>query len=141
MDITELIMTLVSKGTDYVLTQLPTLLRNKEISREDAQLLLLYAMVSDMRNMYKYIVDIHKYIIDMYKYIIESYKETTEMHKDLNEGFKSLNDRLRSIDEKLDFIISQLKVLNTNISITYELTSKIMARLMESSMSSLPKSA
>ncbi|MCG2892030.1 MAG: hypothetical protein L7H00_00700 [Vulcanisaeta sp.] len=127
MDITELIMTLVSKGTDYVLTQLPTLLRNKEISKEDAQLLLLYAMVSDMRN--------------MYKHIVESYKETTEMHKDLNEGFKSLNDRLRSIDEKLDFIISQLKVLNTNISITYELTSKIMARLMESSMSSLPKSA
>jgi len=129
-----LMITLVSKGTDYALTQLPTLLRNKEVSREDAELLLLYTMASDMRNMYKYIVDI-------YKYIIESYKETTEMRKDLNEGFKSLNDRLRSIDEKLDFVISQLKVLNTNISITYELTSKIMARLMESSMSSLPKSA
>jgi methyl-accepting chemotaxis protein len=126
MDITELMITLVSKGTDYALTQLPTLLRNKEVSREDAELLLLYTMASDMRN--------------MYKYVVESYKETTEMHKDLNEGFKDLNDRLRSIDEKLDFIISQLKVLNTNISITYELTSKIMARLMESSMSSLPKS-
>jgi len=126
-------MTLVSKGTDYAPTQLPTLLRNKEISREDAELLLLYTIASDMRNMYKYIVDIHKYVV-------ESYKETTEMRKDLNEGFKSLNDRLRSIDEKLDFIISQLKVLNTNISITYELTSKIMAKLMESSMSSLPKS-
>jgi len=121
-----LMITLVSKGTDYALTQLPTLLRNKEVSREDAELLLLYTMASDMRN--------------MYKYVVESYKETTEMHKDLNEGFKDLNDRLRSIDEKLDFIISQLKVLNTNISITYELTSKIMARLMESSMSSLPKS-
>ncbi|MDT7863026.1 MAG: hypothetical protein RQ877_01400 [Vulcanisaeta sp.] len=133
MDITELMITLVSKGTDYALTQLPTLLRNKEVSREDAELLLLYTMASDMRNMYKYVVDIHKYVV-------ESYKETTEMHKDLNEGFKDLNDRLRSIDEKLDFIISQLKVLNTNISITYELTSKIMARLMESSMSSLPKS-
>jgi len=128
-----LMITLVSKGTDYALTQLPTLLRNKEVSREDAELLLLYTMASDMRNMYKYVVDIHKYVV-------ESYKETTEMHKDLNEGFKDLNDRLRSIDEKLDFIISQLKVLNTNISITYELTSKIMARLMESSMSSLPKS-
>jgi len=126
MDITELMITLVSKGTDYALTQLPTLLRNKEVSREDAELLLLYTMASDMRN--------------MYKYVVESYKETTEMHKDLNEGFKDLNDRLKSIDEKLDFIISQLKVLNTNISITYELTSKIMARLMESSMSSLPKS-
>jgi len=121
-----LMITLVSKGTDYALTQLPTLLRNKEVSREDAELLLLYTMASDMRN--------------MYKYVVESYKETTEMHKDLNEGFKDLNDRLKSIDEKLDFIISQLKVLNTNISITYELTSKIMARLMESSMSSLPKS-
>jgi len=128
-----LMITLVSKGTDYALTQLPTLLRNKEVSREDAELLLLYTMASDMRNMYKYVVDIHKYVV-------ESYKETTEMHKDLNEGFKDLNDRLKSIDEKLDFIISQLKVLNTNISITYELTSKIMARLMESSMSSLPKS-
>jgi CRISPR/Cas system Type II protein with McrA/HNH and RuvC-like nuclease domain len=126
MDITELMITLVSKGTDYALTQLPTLLRNKEVSREDAELLLLYTIASDMRN--------------MYKYVVESYKETTEMHKDLNEGFKDLNDRLKSIDEKLDFIISQLKVLNTNISITYELTSKIMARLMESSMSSLPKS-
>ncbi|MFP3281161.1 MAG: hypothetical protein RXO76_08880 [Vulcanisaeta sp.] len=126
MDITELMITLVSKGTDYALTQLPTLLRNKEVSREDAELLLLYTMASDMRN--------------IHKYVVESYKETTEMHKDLNEGFKDLNDRLRSIDEKLDFIISQLKVLNTNISITYELTSKIMARLMESSMSSLPKS-
>ncbi|KUO84790.1 MAG: hypothetical protein AT716_01605 [Vulcanisaeta sp. MG_3] len=134
MDITELMITLISKGTDYALTQLPTLLRNKEVSREDAELLLLYTMASDMRNMYKYVVDIHKYVV-------ESYKETTEMHKDLNEGFKSLNERLRSIDEKLDFVISQLKVLNTNISITYELTSKIMARLMESSMSSLPKSA
>ena len=121
-----MMITLVSKGTDYALTQLPTLLRNKEVSREDAELLLLYTMASDMRN--------------MYKYVVESYKETTEMHKDLNEGFKDLNDRLKSIDEKLDFIISQLKVLNTNISITYELTSKIMARLMESSMSSLPKS-
>jgi len=121
-----LMITLVSKGTDYALTQLPTLLRNKEVSREDAELLLLYTMASDMRN--------------IHKYVVESYKETTEMHKDLNEGFKDLNDRLRSIDEKLDFIISQLKVLNTNISITYELTSKIMARLMESSMSSLPKS-
>jgi len=125
-----LMITLVSKGTDYALTQLPTLLRNKEVSREDAELLLLYTMASDM-----------KYIVDMYKYVVESYKETTEMHKDLNEGFKDLNDRLRSIDEKLDFIISQLKVLNTNISITYELTSKIMARLMESSMSGAPKSA
>ena len=121
-----MMITLVSKGTDYAPTQLPTLLRNKEVSREDAELLLLYTMASDMRN--------------MYKYVVESYKETTEMHKDLNEGFKDLNDRLKSIDEKLDFIISQLKVLNTNISITYELTSKIMARLMESSMSSLPKS-
>ena len=128
-----MMITLVSKGTDYALTQLPTLLRNKEVSREDAELLLLYTVASDMRNMYKYVVDIHKYVV-------ESYKETTEMHKDLNEGFKDLNDRLKSIDEKLDFIISQLKVLNTNISITYELTSKIMARLMESSMSSLPKS-
>ncbi|MFP3174573.1 MAG: hypothetical protein RXR44_08380 [Vulcanisaeta sp.] len=126
MDITELMITLVSKGTDYALTQLPTLLRNKEVFREDAELLLLYTMASDMRN--------------IHKYVVESYKETTEMHKDLNEGFKDLNDRLRSIDEKLDFIISQLKVLNTNISITYELTSKIMARPMESSMSSLPKS-
>jgi len=122
-----LMITLVSKGTDYALTQLPTLLRNKEVSREDAELLLLYTMASDMRN--------------IHKYVVESYKETTEMHKDLNEGFKDLNDRLRSIDEKLDFIISQLKVLNTNISITYELTSKIMARLMESSMSGAPKSA
>ena len=121
-----MMITLVSKGTDYALTQLPTLLRNKEVSREDAELLLLYTMASDMKN--------------TYKYVVESYKETTEMHKDLNEGFKDLNDRLKSIDEKLDFIISQLKVLNTNISITYELTSKIMARLMESSMSSLPKS-
>ena len=128
-----MMITLISKGTDYALTQLPTLLRNKEVSREDAELLLLYTMASDMRNVYKYVVDIHKYVV-------ESYKETTEMHKDLNEGFKDLNDRLRSIDEKLDFIVSQLKVLNTNISITYELTSKIMARLMESSMSSLPKS-
>ncbi len=121
-----MMITLVSKGTDYALTQLPTLLRNKEVSREDAELLLLYTMASDMRN--------------IHKYVVESYKETTEMHKDLNEGFKDLNDRLKSIGEKLDFIISQLKVLNTNISITYELTSKIMARLMESSMSSLPKS-
>jgi hypothetical protein len=89
MDITELMITLISKGTDYALTQLPTLLRNKEVSREDAELLLLYTMASDMRNMYKYVVDIHKYVV-------ESYKETTEMHKDLNEGFKDLNDRLRA---------------------------------------------
>jgi len=44
-----LMITLVSKGTDYALTQLPTLLRNKEVSREDAELLLLYTMASDMK--------------------------------------------------------------------------------------------
>ncbi|MGC8570360.1 hypothetical protein [Caldivirga sp.] len=110
MDLSELLGLLSSKGLDYVLSQLPNLLSSKAVSREDAELILLYSMTDNI-------------------------KLLREDIKVLREDVKALNSRInemhRDLASKLDFIINQLQVLNSNISATYELTSKVMAKLME----------
>ncbi len=106
MDLSELMSLPLSKGMDYVIAQLPSWVSKKEVSREDAELILMYAMMNKLDEMSKKVDDLRK--------------EVDSMHKEM-------------ID-RLDFISNQLRVLNSNIAATYELTSKVMTRLMESSI-------
>ncbi|MGC9170478.1 MAG: hypothetical protein ACP5HD_07025 [Thermoproteus sp.] len=103
MEIAELLGLVATKGVDYVLSQLPTLLSKREISREDALLILAYLTIGELRGLREEVRSLGAKI--------------DEMHKDLSD--------------KLDFISNQLRVLNSNISATYELTSRVMAKLME----------
>jgi hypothetical protein len=89
----------LSKGVDYVIAQLPNWISRKEISREDIELILMYAMMSRLDELGRKIDDLRKEVID-----------------------------------GLDLISNQLRVLNSNIAATYELTSKVMTKLMESNI-------
>ncbi|MGC8974102.1 MAG: hypothetical protein ACP5KY_07865 [Thermoproteus sp.] len=110
MEIAELLGLAATRGVDYVLSQLPTLLSKREISREDAQLILAYLTIGELRGLREEVRSLGGEVKALGAKI-------DEMHKDLSD--------------KLDFISNQLRVLNSNISATYELTSRVMAKLME----------
>ncbi|WP_291764663.1 hypothetical protein [Caldivirga sp. UBA161] len=117
MDLSELISLLTSKGVDYLVSQLPSLIASKQVSREDIELILLYSMSDNI------------------KLLRGDIKAVRDDIKALRDDVKTLGSRIdnmhRDLAGKLDFIINQLQVLNSNISATYELTSKVMAKLME----------
>ena len=117
MDLSELISLLTSKGVDYLMSQLPSLIAGRQVSREDVELILLYSMSDNI------------------KLLREDIKVVRDDVKALRDDIKALSSRIdnmhRDLAGKLDFIINQLQVLNSNISATYELTSKVMAKLME----------
>ncbi|AEA12372.1 hypothetical protein TUZN_0888 [Thermoproteus uzoniensis 768-20] len=121
MDIAELLGLVATKGVDYVLSQLPTLLSKREISREDAQLILAYLTIGELRGLREEVRSLGGEVKALGAKI-------DDMHKDLAARIEEVR---RDLSDKLDFISNQLRVLNSNISATYELTSRVMAKLME----------
>ena len=163
MDLSELVSLLTSKGVDYLMSQLPNLIVSKQVSREDAQLILAYVMREDikalrdemriMREDMKTIRDDIKVMRDDIrvlkddmrslsdeiralrgdvKALIEENKimnsKLDDLRKDITDGIDNLR---KDVLDRLDLLNNQLRVLNANIASTYELTSKIMAKLME----------
>ncbi|AFA40000.1 MAG: hypothetical protein QXS00_05015 [Pyrobaculum sp.] len=110
MDVSEIVAILLTKGVDRVLSDLPSLIKEKKIEKDDLQIILLYATIENLRNMNAKLDEVKKEIISVQT-------DIREMHKDLRE--------------RLDLIINQMRVLNSNIAATYELTSKVVAKLME----------
>ncbi len=53
VDLSELMSLVISKGVDYFIAQLPNWISRKEISREDAELILMYAMMNKLDEMSK----------------------------------------------------------------------------------------
>ena len=121
MDLSELMNLLVSKGVDYVMAQLPSWISKKEVSREDATIILMYVMNNRLD---------------------ELSKKIDELGKKIDSGFNDLgrkiDDLRKEVIDRLDLISNQLRVLNSNIAATYELTSKVMAKIMESSLITTP---
>ncbi|MGC9153797.1 MAG: hypothetical protein ACP5GY_08750 [Vulcanisaeta sp.] len=131
MDIGELISILLSKGVDYVLAQLPNWISRREVSREDAELLLMYVMTNR-------IDELSKKIDGLGSRIDVSSGKIDELGKRIDAGFdelgRKIDDMRKEVVDRLDLISNQLRVLNSNIAATYELTSKVMAKLMERSL-------
>ena len=110
MDVSEIVAILLTKGIDRVLSELPSLMKEKKIEKDDLQLILLYAVIENLRNTNVKLDEVKKEITTVQT-------DIREMHKDLRE--------------RLDLLINQMRVLNSNIAATYELTSKVVAKLME----------
>ncbi|ADY02190.1 hypothetical protein VMUT_1990 [Vulcanisaeta moutnovskia 768-28] len=131
MDIGELISILLSKGVDYVLAQLPNWISRREVSREDAELLLMYAMINRIDELSKKIDGLGSKIDILSDKIDELGKRIDARFDELG---KKIDDMRKEVVDRLDLISNQLRVLNSNIAATYELTSKVMAKLMERSL-------
>ncbi|MGC8608140.1 MAG: hypothetical protein ACP5GZ_08105 [Vulcanisaeta sp.] len=142
MDIGELTSILLSKGVDYVLAQLPNWISRREVSREDAELLLMYAMTNRIDELSKKIdglgskIDVLSGKIDeLGKRFDARFDELGKrIDTGLNELGKKIDDMRKEVVDRLDLISNQLRVLNSNIAATYELASKVMAKLMERSL-------
>ncbi|WP_349293696.1 hypothetical protein [Vulcanisaeta souniana] len=122
---------LLSKGVDYVIAQLPGWISRKEVSREDAELILMYAMMSKLDDLGKKIDGLGNKMDELGKKIDARFDELGRKIDDLRKEIDSMH---KEMVDRLDFISNQLRVLNSNIAATYELTSKVMTRLMESSI-------
>ncbi|WP_069806871.1 hypothetical protein [Vulcanisaeta thermophila] len=143
MELSELMSLLISRGVDYVMSQLPGWISRKEVSRDDAELILMYAISSKFDELGKKIDDLGKRvdidINDLNKRIDAGFNE---LSKRIDVGFdelgRKIDDLRKEVIDRLDLISNQLRVLNSNIAATYELTSKVMTRLMESSLTQTP---
>ena len=100
MEVTE---DLLTKGVDHILSELPSLMKEKKIGKDDLQLILLYAIVEKSRN-------INTKLDEVKKEIATIQTDIREMHKDLRE--------------RLDLIIDQMRLLNSNIAAFNNLLSK-----------------
>lgn len=117
MDISEIVTILLTKGVDRVLSDLPSLIKEKRIEKDDLQLILLYAAIENLKNINTKLDEVKKEVTSVKSDIRDLGNKLDAMHKDLRE--------------RLDLIINQMRVLNSNIAATYELTSKVVAKLME----------
>lgn len=131
MDLSKLMSLLLSKGVNYVIAQLPGWISRKEVSREDAELILTYAMMSKLDDLGKKIDGLGNKMDELGKKIDARFDELGRKIDDLRREIDSMH---KEMVDRLDFISNQLRVLNSNIAATYELTSKAMTRLMESSI-------
>ncbi|WP_054853855.1 hypothetical protein [Vulcanisaeta distributa] len=131
MDLSELMSLLLSKGVDYVIAQLPNWISRKEVSREDAELVLMYAMMNRLDELSKKIDGLGNKVDGLGNKIDELGKKIDVRFDELG---RKIDDLRKEVVDRLDFISNQLRVLNSNIAVTYELTSKVMTRLMESSI-------
>ncbi|ABP50015.1 MULTISPECIES: hypothetical protein [Pyrobaculum] len=117
MDVSEIVAILLTKGVDRVLSDLPSLIKEKKIEKDDLQLILLYAAIENLKNINTKLDEVKKEVASVKSDI-----------RDLGNKLDTMNKDLR---ERLDLIINQMRVLNSNIAATYELTSKVVAKLME----------
>ncbi len=124
MDLSELMSLVLSKGVDYVIAQLPNWISKKEVSREDAELILMYAMMNRLDEFSKKIDGLGNKMDELGKKIDTRFDELG----------RKIDDLRKEVIDRLDLISNQLRVLNSNIAATYELTSKVMTKLMESSI-------
>ena len=121
MDLSELMNLPVSRGVDYVMAQLPSWVSRREVSREDASIILMYIMSNKLDELGKKIDDLSK-----------------KVDTGFNDLSKKIDNLRKEVIDRLDLISNQLRVLNSNIAATYELTSKVMAKIMESSLITTP---
>ncbi|NYR15016.1 hypothetical protein [Pyrobaculum arsenaticum] len=117
MDVSEIVAILLTKGVDRVLSDLPSLIKEKKIEKDDLQLILLYAAIENLKNINTKLDEVKKEVASVKSDI-----------RDLGNKLDTMNKDLR---ERLDLIINQMRVLNSNITATHELTSKVVAKLME----------
>ncbi|RFA94644.1 hypothetical protein [Pyrobaculum aerophilum] len=127
MELADLISILLSKGVEHVLSELPQLIRDKKVEKDDLMLILNYALLERLKSLDDGIKSLEKELGKRFKSLEREIgalrSDVKEMHKDLKEMHKDLRERL-------DLINNQLRVLNANIASTYELTSKVVAMLM-----------
>ncbi|WP_460172889.1 hypothetical protein [Vulcanisaeta sp. JCM 14467] len=123
MDLSELMNLLISRGVDYVMAQLPSWISRREVSREDASIILMYIMSNKLDELGKKIDDLSK-----------------KVDTGFNDLSRKIDDLRKEVIDRLDLISNQLRVLNSNIAATYELTSKVMTKIMETSFVQPPRS-
>ncbi|WP_252900330.1 hypothetical protein [Vulcanisaeta sp. JCM 14467] len=114
---------LISRGVDYVMAQLPSWISRREVSREDASIILMYIMSNKLDELGKKIDDLSK-----------------KVDTGFNDLSRKIDDLRKEVIDRLDLISNQLRVLNSNIAATYELTSKVMTKIMETSFVQPPRS-
>ena len=147
MELSELMNLLISRGVDYVMAQLPSWISKKEVSREDATIILMYIMSNKLDELGK---KIDAGFNDLSKRIDARFDELgkridagfNDLGKKIDTGFNDLSRKIddlrKEVIDRLDLISNQLRVLNSNIAATYELTSKVMTKIMESSLMTAP---
>jgi len=132
MELHELISELLSKGVEHLINKAPLLLSRKEVSREDLSLVLSYATLLELRSMGD---RLGKELGELRKEVVEMRKEVSELRREVAEMRKEVVEMRRDLVDRIDLVSNQLRILNSNIASTYELVSKIMAKLMERSLS------
>ncbi|GEM_PF-1311124 len=151
MEISEVLSLIASRGIDIVID----LLKQEKVRREDIEIVLLITIAKEIQKFRQEFDEFRREFTDFRNEFGESRKQFNDfrsefrMFRDEFSDFKKVFESFRSefesyrgeslrilkdINDRLDVISNQLRVLNTNISSTYELVSKIMAKLMELSL-------
>jgi predicted nucleic acid-binding Zn-ribbon protein len=121
MDISEVIGT-VAKSVDPIAV-IQALAKEKKLDKDDIQILLLTSILEHLKTMNTRLENLASNVGNIETELKNLRNEVVALREDVKNMHRDLRDRL-------DLISNQLRVLNTNIASTYELTSKVVSLLM-----------
>ncbi|AET34107.1 hypothetical protein [Pyrobaculum ferrireducens] len=129
MDISEIIGT-VAKSVDPIAV-IQALAKEKKLDKDDIQILLLTSILEHLKTMNTKLENLASKVGNMETELKNLRNEVAALREDVRNMHRDLRDRL-------DLISNQLRVLNTNIASTYELTSKVVSVLMSKGLPVAP---
>ena len=129
MDISEIIGT-VAKSVDPIAV-IQALAKEKKLDKDDIQILLLTSILEHLKAMNTKLENLASNVGNIETELKNLRNEVTALREDVRNMHRDMRDRL-------DLISNQLRVLNTNIASTYELTSKVVSVLMSKGLPVAP---
>ncbi|MCU7788270.1 hypothetical protein ODS41_10145 [Pyrobaculum sp. 3827-6] len=129
MDISEIVGT-VAKSVDPIAV-IQALAKEKKLDKDDIQILLLTSMLEHLKAMNTRLENLASSVGNIETELKNLRNEVAALREDVRNMHRDMRDRL-------DLISNQLRVLNTNIASTYELTSKVVSVLMSKGLPVAP---
>jgi chromosome segregation ATPase len=143
MDISEIIGT-VAKSVDPIAV-IQALAKEKKIDKDDIQILLLTsilehlkAMNTKLENLASNVGNMETELKNLRNEVATLKNEVTALRNEVAALREDVKNMHRDLRDRLDLISNQLRVLNTNIASTYELTSKVVSVLMSKGLPVAP---
>ncbi|MGB9704692.1 MAG: hypothetical protein ACPL3C_04525 [Pyrobaculum sp.] len=136
MDISEIIGT-VAKSVDPIAV-IQALAKEKKIDKDDIQILLLTSMLENLRAVLESLRAVNTKLENLASNVGNMETELKNLRNEVAALREDVRNMHRDLRDRLDLISNQLRVLNTNIASTYELTSKVVSVLMSKGLPVAP---
>ncbi|MGC9131835.1 MAG: hypothetical protein ACP5H5_09660 [Pyrobaculum sp.] len=121
MYISEIIGAVANSADPIAVNQ--ALAKEKKLDKDDIKIILLSSMLESLRAMNTRLENLASSVGNIETELKNLRNEVAALREDVKSMHRDMRDRL-------DLISNQLRVLNTNIASTYELTSKVVSVLM-----------